>query len=251
MMICDVINSVFLKRRQLSGYGGSGLIACKAALRWFIGILFVLILTGLPFVMSAHAGPIQNSATGTANGLAMDLANASVTLNQSVGFAVTSVAAEIEPNSIVVGSVGNAFVYDIQPTINAVDTGVNVTAITAPAGYTNLSVTGVSVGGAGQTLNCALGAGEYCVNIVGQVMTITLGTKVTVSGTNIQVSFTADAPVAVGSADFTSTVDDNSTPAFAAQATAAGNADGDAADNNSISDACICSAGNSSRQCRR
>jgi hypothetical protein len=134
-------------------------------------------------VYQTPAFAAQATAAGNADGDAADNNSISV---QVEGNAVTSAAAEISPNSVVMSSVVNAFVYDVLPTINAADTGVNVMAITAPAGYTNLSVTGVSVGGAGQALNCALGAGEYCVNIVGQAMTITLGTKVTVSGTNIR-----------------------------------------------------------------
>jgi uncharacterized repeat protein (TIGR01451 family) len=64
-------------------------------------------------------------------------------------------------------------------------------------------------------------------------MTITLGNKVVVSGTNIRVTFTEDAPTTANTSDFTATVDDTSSPA-ASQSSIAGNADGDLSDNNSI-----------------
>jgi uncharacterized repeat protein (TIGR01451 family) len=149
--------------------------------------------------------------------------------------AVTSVLAELAPNDVITGSTGNTFIYDILATIGGSNTGVDQVVITAPAGYTNLAVTGVSVAGTAQTAggSCpTVGAGEYCVTVVGQVITVTLGTKVTVDATNIQVQFTADAPGSAGSADFTATVDDSGT-GYAPQATTLGNADGDAADNNS------------------
>jgi uncharacterized repeat protein (TIGR01451 family) len=188
---------------------------------------------GLP---EARAAVVSNSATGTTNGSPLDLTNATVNLNALSGSpAVTSTAVEIAPNAVLIGSAGNAFTYDLLPTINGGDTGVDQIAITAPAGYANLAVTAVSVGGTGQALNCPTpGAGQYCAGIAGQVITITLGTKVTTSLTNIKISFTADAPGSTGSANFTSTVDDTATGAVSAQVTAAGNADGDATDANSI-----------------
>lgn len=151
------------------------------------------------------------------------------------GLAVTAAVAEITPNSVASGTSGNSFTYDILPSMGGGDTGVDRVVITAPGGYGIPGVTGVSVGGsvlaAGSSCPTA-SAGEYCVTIAGQDIAVTLGTKVTVDGTNIQVQFTADAPGSAGSADFTSTVDDTGTAA-AAQATTMGDADGDAADNNS------------------
>ena len=152
--------------------------------------------------------------------------------------AVSSVVSEISPNTVAISSTANAFVYDLLPTISGSDTGVNQIAITAPAGFTNFAVTGVSVGGSGQTLGGAcptVGAGEYCASVAGQVMTVTLGTKITTSLTNINIAFTADAPASSGTAAFTSTVDDTSTTTAAAQASAEGNADGDATDGDSYS----------------
>ena len=194
--------------------------------------VLIALLLSLPLAHSALA--LQNSATGSLDGVSLDITNATVSLNLA-GDAVTSAVAEIDPNNVAIGSTANAFAYDILPTIGGTNTGVDQVAITAPTAYSNFAVTAVSVGGAGQSLNCPTpGATQYCAVIVGQVMTITLGTKVTTSLTNIQVSFTADAPGVAGSADFTATVDDTSTGAIAAQAVVAGNADGDGADANSI-----------------
>src|SRR5206468_2061593 len=120
------------------------------------------------------------------------------------------------PTAVAMGSAGNVFIYDVLPTIGGSDTGVDRVAITAPAGYANLAVTSVSVGGAPAVANCpAPAAGEYCATATGQVMTNTLGTKVTATLTNIRINFTANAPGSVGTADFVSTVDDSATAAAA------------------------------------
>ncbi|MGW8247771.1 MAG: DUF2341 domain-containing protein, partial [Acidiferrobacterales bacterium] len=142
--------------------------------------------------------------------------------------AVSAAVSEISPNTVTAGSTGNAFTYDVLPTIGSNDTGVNQLAITAPAGYANLAVTGVSVGGSALTAGAScpsVGAGEYCATVSGQTMTMSLGSKITTSLTNIKVNFTADAPASAGTADFTATVDDTATP-VSAQSTVAGNADG-------------------------
>ncbi len=152
----------------------------------------------------------------------------------SISNAVTSAVAEIAPNTAFVSSATNTFTYDILPTINVGDTGLDRIAITVPAGYGSLSATAISAGGAAQSLNCPTpGAGQYCAVIAGQVMTVTLGTKITASLTNIKVTFTAKAPNGAGSAAFNSTIDDSSN-AVPPQNTTAGNADGDAADANSM-----------------
>jgi hypothetical protein len=84
------------------------------------------------------------------------------------GNAVTSAVAEIAPNAVAVGSTGNSFTYDIRPTVNAGDTGVNQVVITAPAGYTNFNVTAVSLDGTGKSASGSCpspAAGEYCVTL--------------------------------------------------------------------------------------
>ncbi len=148
--------------------------------------------------------------------------------------AVSSVMAEVDRVSIPVSSVAYDFNYDVLPTISADDTGVNSIAITAPAGFTNLAVNTIYVGGSEQAENCPTpGSGEYCAAISGQVMTMTLGSKVAATGTNVRIHFTADAPDAVGSSDFTAMVDDTDTVQANAQTAAVGDADGDGGDANS------------------
>jgi parallel beta-helix repeat protein len=167
---------------------------------------------------------------GNYGGEALDNDNGGVVLWDP---AVTSAVAEIDPNSVTALSTGNSFTYDILPTLQPWDTGVDQIVITAPVGYTNLNVTGVSVGGSSHTANCpAPGVNEYCAAIAGQAITVLLGSKITISLTIIQISFDADAPVSIGSANFTSTVDDTST-GTSPQATTPGDADGDAGDANS------------------
>lgn len=222
-----------ISNREAGGSPRTG--GASLFLRALAGLLFLLFL-GTPLIVFGQA--IQNSATGSLGAAALDTTNATVTLNRTgaVGNAVTSVLAEINPNAVAVKSVGNIFVYDLRPTIGGSDTGINQVIITAPAGYTGLNVTGVSVGGAALTSNCpAPAAGQYCATFSGQAMTITLGANVTTSLTDLKVQFTAAAPTVVGKGDFTSTVDDTATPTMAPQSSAAGDADGISANANSIS----------------
>jgi len=201
-----------------------------AAVKTLAVLLWVLFLGGMPFGLTAHA--IQNTATGTVGGSPLIVTSATVTLTLANNNAVTSAVAEINPHTILAGSTGNLFTYDVLPTINPGDTGVDRVAITAPAGYGALSVTTVSAGAVSQTLNCpAPGAGQYCASIAGQVMTVTLGTRVTASLTNIKITFSVSAPGSSGSAAFSSTVDDSAV-AVTPQAASAGNANGDNGDGN-------------------
>ncbi len=196
-------------------------------------LLLMLFLISMPFGMESHAVPILNSATGTSNGTLLETTNASVTLNVT-GNAATSAVSEISPNIVTAYSTGNTCTYDILPTINAGDTGVDQVTITAPAGFNNHTINSVAVGGSAQTPNCpSPAAGEYCASVAGQDMTIKLGSKVVISGTNIRVTFTEDAPTTANNSDFTATVEDTTTGSLSL-GTVAGNADGDTGDNNSI-----------------
>lgn len=196
--------------------------------------LFYALLATAAF-LSAQAAPIQNSATGTHNGVPLSLVNAVVTLNRlDTTNAVTGVVAEIAPNVVAAAGVATAFDYDILPTIGISDTGINQVTISAPTGYSGLAVTDVSVGGMALSAVCATpGAGEYCAVTVGQVMTITFGTKISSTLANIHVGFTANTLAATGNADIVSAVDDTSTATLPQQGVA-GNADGDATDANSL-----------------
>ena len=136
----------------------------------------------------------------------------------------TSAVAEISPNDVTTSSTGNSFSYDIQATIGGSDTGVNRVGITVPAGFTNVSVTGVQVDGVGAA---------HTDNTIGNAISIDLTTKVT-ANSKITVLFDADAPTSqdLTGVDFNSTVDDSGT-GVAAQATTEGNGAGDAGDSNS------------------
>lgn len=176
-----------------------------------------------------------NIAVDPGNGGVVLLPSGTVTVNSMPpGNAVTSAVAEISPTGVSAGSGGNLFTYDILATINPGNTGVNRIAITAPAGYAGFSVTAVSVGVASLAPSAACpapAAGEYCVSISGQVITVSLGANA--GSALIRIAFLANAPFAAGSGDFTSTVDDSATPALP-QAATPGNADGDPADGNTI-----------------
>ncbi|MGH2570046.1 MAG: SdrD B-like domain-containing protein, partial [bacterium] len=182
------------------------------------------------FVPAVRAQTLQNVADGTANSLPMDTGEATVTLNR-LASVVTDAVAEISPNQVRIRSLGNEFLYDVVPTINAGDTGPVEVQITTPAGYTNPSVSEVLVGGIPLAESCpSPGNGQYCVTLGGQVITIALGDRITASQTRIRVRFTADAPSAPGTTDFTSVLRDSSLT----RSTRAGDADGDATDANSI-----------------
>jgi uncharacterized repeat protein (TIGR01451 family) len=181
------------------------------------------------FVPTAGAQTLRNVADGTANSLAMDTDEATVSLNR-LASVVSDAVAEISPNEVKMRSTGNAFVYDIVPTIGAGDTGPVAVEITTPPGYTALSVSEVLVGGIPLAESCPNPVtGQYCVTISGQVITIALGERITASGTAIQVRFAADAPSVAGTADFTSALRDSSLTRTAR----AGDADGDPTDANS------------------
>ena len=157
-------------------------------------------------------------------------------VNWAFSSAVNSVIGEISPNEVAVSTVGQSFTYDLLPTIGGSDSGVDTVTINTPVGYTNLTVSGVRVNAAVQALSGAcptVGAGEYCASLSGQVMTITLGTKVTTTLQPIEVSFMADTPATPGSGSFISTIDDSATLSIPAQTVSMGDADGDAMDNNS------------------
>lgn len=164
-------------------------------------------------------------------GTASNAANIIVTVE---GMAVSGVLAEINATTITVNATAYPFNYDVLPTISPTDTGIDRVTIQAPAGYSNFNVLGVSVAGSNLTAGCpSPAAGQYCTNVAGQNIAVNLGTKVIADQTNIHVDFAADGPPAPGNADFPASVEDTGT-AVAPQAIAVGNADGDIADDNSI-----------------
>lgn len=203
----------------------------RGAVKLLVGILMLAILQAR---IPVHAA--TNQATDPGGGGVSLTSSGFLTVNSvaSSNPAVTSALAEIAPNIVGVNTVAKGFVYDLLPTINPGETGVNQIIVAAPAGYANLVVTGVSVGGAAQAVGCpSPAAGQYCASVAGEAMTIALGSKMTASSTNLRIGFTANTPATAGRADFTSSVDDTTT-AVPPQAAAAGNADGEAADANRL-----------------
>src|SRR5450631_1862529 len=188
--------------------------------------LLLMLLTAFALTFSLPAMPafaLQNSATGTASGVPLDVSGASVNLRLVGLNAVTSAIAEISPATVTSSSLGVRFSYDILPTITAGNSGVGTMTITAPQGYTNIASSLVMAGGVPLRANCTLtGAGEYCSAISDRTISITLGSPVTVNQTPIRVIFSADTPPAPGKGDFGSLVG-GSQPN---QSTAPGNADG-------------------------
>lgn len=191
--------------------------------------LLLVLLSGAGGPLEAAA--VSNSASGSIGGQPLDPAAASVTLDR-VGGVASAATAEISPNGVLTGSAAAAFVYDLRPTIGPSDLGVTRVEIAVPAGYTGVLVTSVAVGGAALLPFCpAPGGGQYCATAAPNLSTVVLGDRVGVSLTPIRIGFSASTPATPGSADFTSVVADGGSTLAAA----AGDADGDPADANSIS----------------
>jgi uncharacterized repeat protein (TIGR01451 family) len=149
--------------------------------------------------------------------------------------AASSVVAEVNATTVEVNQSAYGFNFDILPTINGGDTGIDRVLISAPSGFASITITNVTVGGTVLTANCpAPGAGQYCAAVAGQQITIDLGTRVSASLTNIHVDFTADTPSAPGSYLFAAAVEDTATAAAGAVAAVEGDADLDPTDFNSL-----------------
>jgi len=185
-----------------------------------------------------NAAAIQNTATGSQNGVPLDPANADVTLNRT-GVTIVDALAEISPNQVLTGIIGQAFTYHVRPEI-APGQGLSQLEIQLPPGYANPTVTAVNVGGLVLNPACpAPATGEFCVTLPAGVPTITFGDRITTNLVSIAVDFTADTPPAAGTADFPSFVADGG----ASQQTTPGDADNDPADDNSITVEVIVSQG--------
>jgi hypothetical protein len=132
-----------------------------------------------------------------------DIATNTWTVTAGYAGPCTSAVAEIEPTYVNINTDDQAFSYYIRPTINPDDSGVDKIEITVPDTYSDVKVTGVSVGGDTSS--------EYDNNSSGNTISVTLRIKVTKNGTELRVSFTADTPGAVDSGvEFKSTVDNTS-----------------------------------------
>ena len=185
-------------------------------------------LLALLLALPEGAVALQNSATGTAGGALLDISGATVTLLKARS-AVT--VAEITPGTAVTKSTASPFVVTLLPTIVPGDSGIGVIALTAPAGYSGMTITGVTVGGVAQLPTGTLpGSGSYRAISSGQTTTISLGSVVTASLTPVAVSFTVTTPTTSGKADFSAAFGTNLITASAV----AGNADGNAVNGNDM-----------------
>jgi uncharacterized repeat protein (TIGR01451 family) len=202
------------------------------------GVRLISLLTGLFLFIPAlvFALPIQNSATGSFNGILLDTSNATVNLNSvgSNGPAVDSVLAEINPGSVLTGS-STGFTVAVQPVIVVGNSGVDQITLTIPASYTNLATDTVSIGGSGIPAgSCpSPAAGTQCSQLAGNNLIVTFGTKITTNNSIISISFTADTPASAGSSTFSVTVDDTA-PVAAPQSALPGDADINSTNSNTL-----------------
>ncbi len=110
----------------------------------------------------------------------------------------TPAVAEISPIVVEINIQDQAFSYHIEPTIGAINSGIDEIAITVPVGYSDVTVTAALVGGR---------PAAYTDNSIGNTISVTLDSVANTDGANIQVNFTADTPTAADSGtNFTSTV---------------------------------------------
>jgi len=117
---------------------------------------------------------------------------------------VISAQAEISPVVVVMNTRNAPFSCYIEPVIGSHDTGFDTIRIDVPPVYSNVSVSGVSVGGS---------PAGYSDTTTGTAISVVLSNKVTVSGTDISVDFTADAPDGVDwGLDFSAMLDDSVYP---------------------------------------
>jgi uncharacterized repeat protein (TIGR01451 family) len=153
------------------------------------------------------------------------------------GNAATSVVAEVTPNTAGSNSTAHPFTFHLLPTIGGTDTGFNQTTISMPAGYANFNISSIAVSSVPLTAGVAcpvVNAGEYCSTIAGQDIILDFGSAITTTLAALTVDFTTDTPVALGTTTLSYSIDDTTTGAPTAQAGIAGNADGNAANSNSL-----------------
>ncbi len=184
-------------------------------------------------MLAAQAAPVSNTVTGTFNGQALDLTQATITMNVGGGLAVTDAVGEINPGVAAISGT-TQYRFDLLPNIQPGDTGVNRIILNLPAGFAAPTVDNVAVAGTTLTSSCPTTlATHYCATIVGSQIQIDLDDKVTVDQTQISITFTATNAATQGVHSVTATVDDNVT-LDVAQAVIAGNANVNATDNDDL-----------------
>ncbi len=180
-----------------------------------------------------QAATIQNTVTGTFNGNALDLTQATVTMNVGGGLAITDAIAEINPAGAAI-SASTQYRFDFLPNIQPGDTGVDRITLNLPAGFSAPTVDAVTVSGTTLTSSCPTAlANHYCATVVGNQIQIDLGNKVTVDQTQVGITFSATNAATPGAHGMTASADDSTTLA-AAQAVIAGDANADLSDSNNL-----------------
>ena len=106
--------------------------------------IWLLLLASAGGIGKSFSAEIRNSASATLGGRSLDASRATIRLDRAAS-AVSSALAEIQPSSVLRGSVGNRLVYDILPTIGPLDSGIKYVDITVPAGYGGVAVQDVRV----------------------------------------------------------------------------------------------------------
>jgi len=162
----------------------------------------------------------------------------SLTINQLMpGLAVTSVVAEVSPNEALSNSNAHPFSFYLRPTINDGNQGLNQITMTIPADYTNTAINAVVIDDAPLTAAAAcplVNPSEYCAALSGQNVVLNLGTTVTTNLSEIRIDFISDTPPVIKNTTLSFSVDDTATTFLPAQTGIAGNADGNAANSNSL-----------------
>jgi len=225
-----------------------------------LGTKVTTTLTPTQAVFSADAPDVIGSADFTAKvndsktpsiaGQSVTAGNADsdVTNENSItvfvaGNAVTSVTGEINPSRVTINQQDQELSLFILPTIVTGNTGFDTLTLHVPDGsdYADLLATSVIVGedDSTETLiageNCpVLTIGEYCATSSGNILTIMLADKITIDQTRLQLNFQVDTPSLASSETFHFSVDDSLTPTISAQAGAAGDADTNADNGNTL-----------------
>jgi len=179
--------------------------------------------------------PAQSVTAGNADS---NIPSDSLTINQLMpGLAVTSVVAEVTPNELLSGSSGRTFSFYLRPTINSGDQGLNQVTITMPPDYTNTAIDAVMIDGASLTAAAAcplVNPSEYCAVLSGQNMVLNLGSIITTNLAEIRIDLISDTADVIKNTTLSFSVDDTTTTFLPAQTGTAGNADGNAANSNSL-----------------
>lgn len=182
---------------------------------------------GLP--SPSVAAPLRNAVVGDAGSIELDHTRAS-TWFEVVGRAFTEAVAEISPDDIGVGSADVEFQCEILPMFLEGDEGMREVAITVPDGYSRLRFQNLAVAGVLQESCGAPSQSQPCHEIDGSRLSVRLDETLRRSSGSIVIRFVATAPLHPGRSEFRVAGIGPS----GAEAIAAGNADQDPSNANSL-----------------